>query len=320
MLVPQLFDARSAHDVAARLAVTIFNGETAVFVFFIMSGAVLMNSLQRQEDTAPQLALKFVAERFFRLFPALWAAVLICYAAMLAVGDRPTAWQLVANLTLYETPINGATWTLNAEAIGTFFILAGFLAWRRLGILGLLLVLVLVTMTTRHVPPHDLFVYFRWSALPFALGMLIPTPFGRALAMKLPPAMLWIALIGMIFARHLTAAHLITAANVAIVCAGIVVTMLFYNKAGALGRLMSTAPAVFLGTISYSLYLFNVVFVIVATKLLGPSQSIAGALIEGTAITLLTTPIAWASYRWIEQPGIRFGRKLFRDRASELRT
>jgi peptidoglycan/LPS O-acetylase OafA/YrhL len=319
MLVPQLFDARSAHDVAARLAVTIFNGETAVFVFFIMSGAVLMNSLQRQEDTAPQLALKFVAERFFRLFPALWAAVLVCYAAMLAVGDRPTAWQLVANLTLYETPINGATWTLNAEAIGTFFILAAFLAWRRFGILGLLLVLVLVTTAARHMPPRDLLVYFRWSALPFAFGMLIPTPFGRAVAMKLPPAALWLALLGMIFARHLTASHGTTMTHIAVACAGIVVTMLFYNKAGALGRLMSTAPAVFLGTISYSLYLFNVAFIIVFAKLFGQSQTVAGAMLEGTVITLLTIPIAWASYRWIEQPGIRLGRKLFSNRASGRR-
>jgi peptidoglycan/LPS O-acetylase OafA/YrhL len=316
MLVPPLSDARSVHDVVARLAVTIFNGETAVFVFFIMSGAVLMNSLQRQEGAAPALAFKFAAERFFRLFPALWVAVLICYAAMLSVGEAPTAWQLFANLTLYETPINGATWTLNAEAIGTVFILAGFFACRKFGIVGLLLVLVLVTAASRHMPPRDLFVYFRWSAVPFAIGMLIPTPVGRALAMKLPPAALWVALVGMIFARHVTAAHGTTMTNIAIVCAGVVVTMLFYNKAGAFGRLLSTAPAVFLGTISYSLYLLNVAFIIIAAKLLGPSQTITGALLEGAVIALLTIPIAWASYRWIELPGIRLGRELFRGAAT----
>ena len=88
---------------AARLSVAIFNGETAVFLFFIMSGAVLMNSLQRQQGSEPDLTMKFAAERFFRLFPALWAAILICYGAFWRSATSDP-WQLFANLTLYETP------------------------------------------------------------------------------------------------------------------------------------------------------------------------------------------------------------------------
>jgi peptidoglycan/LPS O-acetylase OafA/YrhL len=161
------------------------------------------------------------------------------------------------------------------------------------------------------VPPYDFLHNFRWSVLPFAFGMLIPTPLGRAVTMRLPPSVLWIAIVVMIFARHLIGTHLATTANIAIASAAVVVSMLFYNKAGALGRLLSVPPTVFLGTISYSLYLLNVALLIVMSKTIGYASTIAGALIEGVVIATLTIPLAWASYRWIEQPAIAYGRSLF---------
>jgi hypothetical protein len=42
--------ARSAGDVMAKIALTIFNGEDAVFLFFLMSGCVLRLSLDRGRE------------------------------------------------------------------------------------------------------------------------------------------------------------------------------------------------------------------------------------------------------------------------------
>jgi peptidoglycan/LPS O-acetylase OafA/YrhL len=149
--------------------------------------------------------------------------------------------------------------------------------------------------------------------------MLIPTSVGRAIAMRLPPPVLWVALVAMILARHVTDAYGTTTVNISIASAAVVVTMLFYDKAGGLGRVLSATPVVFLGTISYSLYLLNVALLIVAIKLAGPSPTISGALIEGVVVTLLTIPFAWASYRWIEQPAITYGRSLFSSRGHAAR-
>ena len=275
-----------------------------------------MASLQRQGGSATTIGLKFCCERLFRLLPALIVAVLICFEVMIAVGYEPTTEQLIKNLILYDNPINGATWTLNAEAIGTFFILAGYFAYRRLGLSGLLLVLVLVVTAGRHLPPKDLFYFFRWSALPFAIGMLIPTRAGRDLLLAIPVWLIWIAALVAVFGRHITDAHGSTTENVSIACAGLVVAALFYNKAGELGRILATRPLVFLGTISYSLYLFNVVFVIVATKLIGTRPTLFGAISEGLIIIALTIPIALASYHWIERPMINLGRRLLGWRSS----
>jgi peptidoglycan/LPS O-acetylase OafA/YrhL len=106
-------------------------------------------------------------------------------------------------------------------------------------------------------------------------------------------------------------------------CAGIIVTLLVASEGRVAMPWLDHPAARFLGRISYSFYLwhFPVVFVLVTLGFATIDASLwrewpnAMALALFTVSTLVTIPIAWASYRAIELPLIRVGRNLTTTRA-----
>jgi peptidoglycan/LPS O-acetylase OafA/YrhL len=92
---------------------------------------------------------------------------------------------------------------------------------------------------------------------------------------------------------------------------------------------LRSAPPVFLGRISYSLYLLHmpvkeIVFNVVAVHALGMKFSEDNAFIAQALVFVgtlaVTVPLAWLSWRYIELPFVRLGRRLSpvrRDRPAE---
>ncbi|MEO7146811.1 MAG: acyltransferase family protein [Terrimesophilobacter sp.] len=82
--------------------------------------------------------------------------------------------------------------------------------------------------------------------------------------------------------------------------AGLVV--LCGEKAGkyGTGAVLSTRPMQFLGAISYSLYLVHWPLLIIPTQLNGQDTTLP--LIETGALAVLAVVLAWAIYRWVENP------------------
>ena len=70
-----LSDVASAYDLALRLIASFALGEIAVFVFFVLSGAVLMDSLKREGSIDIRAAIRFTGRRIFRIFPAMIVAI-----------------------------------------------------------------------------------------------------------------------------------------------------------------------------------------------------------------------------------------------------
>lgn len=308
---PKLLEAVTAQDAVYRLAQAVFNGEAAVTVFFVMSGAVLMNSLQKQEGSNGQLAIRFASDRFFRIYPALLVSVLLCAAAWWIVGHARTMDELLQNLVLADNKVSMVTWTLNAEAFATVLIFASFLVLRRWGLLALCLLLAIALAASRHAQPRDALMLFRLSAFSFVLGILIPTTIGRSAAERIPGWCVWPALAGMMLLRHLVANHSGSLTIAAELSAGILVAMLYHERAGALGRVLSRPFAVFLGTISYSVYLFNVPLFILKTAIMSADNPLVINLLTGFVITAITIPVAWVTYTFIEQPAVRLGKRAF---------
>jgi peptidoglycan/LPS O-acetylase OafA/YrhL len=73
----------------------------------------------------------------------------------------------------------------------------------------------------------------------------------------------------------------------------------------AIADILSARWCVFLGRISYSLYLTHVVVLIGLGKVLGTSLSVP--LILAVAAPMIGF-VGWIGYRWMEQPSIRLGR------------
>ena len=91
-------------------------GYLGVDLFFLISGFVIMASAEGRT------ALSFAACRARRLYPAFWACCsLTALAATVLAGNRPGAWQYLANLTMFPhtfraKPIDGVYWSLLVEA------------------------------------------------------------------------------------------------------------------------------------------------------------------------------------------------------------
>jgi peptidoglycan/LPS O-acetylase OafA/YrhL len=63
---------------ATKILLKLFNGETAVVIFFVLSGAVLFNSLRHNTERFSPMSLKFLVRRFLRIYPALFVCLVAC--------------------------------------------------------------------------------------------------------------------------------------------------------------------------------------------------------------------------------------------------
>ncbi len=293
------------YDGMAKAWLTIMNGHTAVVIFFILSGAVLFDSLRREDGSRLGIAARFLVRRFFRIYPTLFVCLLACWIAFYFTGVPRTAglWQ---NLLLYDFPTNGATWTLNVEAFGGILILVAFFAYQVLGEAGIIVVGCAFASLYLH-PFAGYLIQFKPFIYCFILGMLIPTRLGKSIIRLLPSASWPVLFLGMLFARY-TILETITA---------LFVGLIYYRKAGALGDFLSRPVSVFLGSISYSLYLFHGLFMEIIQLWLRAypiviAHPVEFGILAAIPTIALTVPLAYWSVRYVEQPSIWLGRQLTR--------
>lgn len=297
----------SGYDLVAKAALTIFNGHAAVFIFFVISGAVLYKGLMNANTTLVGGSVGFIIRRFFRIYPALFVCVLACAAAFALFGMNFGADDILANLLLYRFPINGATWTLQVEMIASLLLVICFFGSLLLGRTwgGVIAAIAIVVMFRANVPSWASDSLIRMFWLCFALGVLIPTPVGQWVAERSPT---WIWLLALILV-------LTTKSNVQYVSAAFLVNLLYYQRAGQLGVVLQSQVAQFFGRISYSFYLFNVLFLEIICQFLRTQPWAAARPVEigiaaGIVIVLLTTPVAYLSWIFIENPMNRLGQRI----------
>lgn len=97
---------------------------------------------------------------------------------------------------------------------------------------------------------------------------------------------------------------------VAVGCVGIVVAALGRN--GPLSPVLESAPLIYLGRISFGLYVFHQLGLLGAERVFPRYSTSASQWLGHTALgLLLTLPMAMASYRWIEQPFLRLKQRRF---------
>jgi peptidoglycan/LPS O-acetylase OafA/YrhL len=309
-LVPRVLRANFTelsgwYEFFAKFILEASSGETAVCIFFVLSGAVLFDSLKRTKGAPLRLVIDFVVRRLFRIYPALIVCLIFSAAALAAIGTTVTPDGFLKNAALYEFGVNGVTWTLNIEMVAMPFLLASFFAYRLGGERALLCIAAIFYVALRAPWPHPPTLMFKFYWIYFALGMLITTSYGRRLAERLPNAG-WIpALLIGIIAKGVPQQLAIA----------LLVLILYYGRGGSLERVLRRPFSLFLGRISYSFYLFNVVLLSIVEHFLSPlplanSHPVEIGLFAAIVVTLLTFPIAFLSVRLIEVPGIRLARYL----------
>ena len=119
---------------ASRLITAFSNGIGAVVTFFVLSGFVLARSLDADSDP-----VRFFRNRLFRLFPAAMTVValltLLYWQFGLFVGYKASfdPLNIVLNLLLIRSDINGVMWSMTVECVATPLILVSVWLFRRYG-------------------------------------------------------------------------------------------------------------------------------------------------------------------------------------------
>ena len=313
-------------SVYRKMILQILNGDLAVTVFFVMSGAVLFVSLAELSHKREKygLALDFLIRRLFRIFPALIAALCVFWGSFwLLQSAFPrvfhvyfTPGQFLSNLSLLRISMYGVSWSLQVELEAVPFILLGFWLWRRAGDAALAIYLALALLardapwlTLNLTPLHDhLFL--------FVLGMLAVGPVGEATARRLHDRLLLAIPPITILGASLVDYRAEMVRPFQGLLAALFVAALLHGRAARIGDMLRGRSSQFLGRISYAFYVINPIFLefnrAVILKVFGWSPSGFGAeLLLGASATACAIPFSALCYRYVERPGIRAGRLVF---------
>ncbi|MCK9686506.1 acyltransferase family protein [Scleromatobacter humisilvae] len=250
-------------DLAAPFHATY--GFLGVQVFFGVSGFVILMTLERCRTP-----LDFVRARALRLYPAYWTALLITFVVLLVFplpGRTPGWWQGAVNLTMLQAFVNvphidGAYWSLEVELVFYAWMLAIFATgwmrnvrwWIVLWLALSIGILVAARLLHRSVPTlADRYLLVEYSAY-FSIGAAAYLDFR---AMRIDRTT-WA-----LFALALAAAWLSAGLQGLLVAAAMV--LLFSLIVLRRAALLNTPLLVFLGTVSYPLYLLhqNIGYVII---------------------------------------------------------
>lgn len=312
-----------------------FNGPAAVVLFFVLSGTVLTLSLRRSKGKGLAHLAGYYVRRLFRLYPLLIAVTLFA-AAMhwLYFSDAPTAgatnWmngyfnqdpgliETLLNAVGYSNSLNSPAWTIRTEIIASFLMPLFVVLTRRPALIAATLVVLVALM---YAPLHigHVNVYL----IAFFLGALIPN-YGRMVAdlyFRFPKWFRYLLIAGALFAGMFVQrifrpwVH-VDPSSVLVVslAATFLVTITFYGRSEGW---LASKKLVFLGDISYGLYLLHFIILFAFAELLGPmlgadpSPVTALAMMAFiAALTLaVTIPLATLSYHYLERPLQDLGRK-----------
>ena len=304
-------------------------GSLGVILFFAISGVLICTRILEEEDLSGRFHLKlFYIRRFFRIQPAAWAYLLVVALLMLS-GVVYQTWHfwlggllLYENFLYHESASNefvsyfvGHFWTLAVEEHFYLLISAAFLFIRRRRALifgGLLLLIKLAQMVATHLvhEPELRRTYWQIHMLlwPSLAAILLRRASIRGWAERfLQPWTVFgaTALLGFV-AEHRSDALLVTFLSYSFTL-WVVATMLHPRSWST--RFLEAAPLRYIGRISYSIYLWHVLFYsrIAAIPL---HARWLNALSERPWKYIATFAVASASYYWIEKPLVRSGHRL----------
>lgn len=284
------FPAMPAQEIAGRLMHLLFPGNGAVMVFFVLSGHVLWGSFVRKQAAVADFPDYLVA-RVFRLLPLVIASTLL-----FLIVTAPSVSELIANMLLLSTSMNGVLWSLQVEMVGSMVI---FVAW----------------LLTRNDP-------LRLFAALCVTAAAVPLFRGNQLVVYLPAFLLG-ALIHHVPARVWQSRSLLFVALAVLLLPSIVfsyrgVTQLLEILAataiiGCVGTqrpaVLQSRPASFLGAVSYPFYLVHPLGVAGALALVGPLpvlNFLFQFLVYALVSLAISLPVAWLLHVTVEMPALRF--------------
>jgi peptidoglycan/LPS O-acetylase OafA/YrhL len=324
-----------------RIAIdAVFNAHASIIVFFVLSGYVLTGSLLRR-GLSWQSLKGFYVTRLFRLFPALWVASAISALFLILYPQRTIHPAITFWFALYLPPFPSTpaimlaalaidralimpVWTIFIELMGSAImpLLVGLSLVKTRLYSWILLGLGVAAYTLVHAPHRlDSLVYM----FDFALGTWLASRDWKLFSAKSLP-MLFAAALTLIFFRVLWSAirtgHAMPlyfgyADPVPMLIEGIAAFFLIGALASEHGqvRLLRNPWAIWLGNISYSLYLVHFPVAILVAKILSRVFSDGTSATTATVVLMtlglaISFSLAFLIYRFVEIPSLAFGKRV----------
>ena len=312
----------------------LFFGQRGVQLFFLVSAFTLFLSLQhRKQELHP--TRNFFIRRFFRIAPLLYVALGLTYWLLRPAAGPPLDMLLSAcflNGFFWRSMLHGAAggWSIANEAI--FYALLPLLhRWitsLRASLYALFLA-VPVCLVSLHMGAHfsqnlalkEYFMFFGFAAeFPvFLLGVVVffiwqefgLSQDGNVEKRRLLSAFVLFSVVLAFFAELPSDNPKLWPGSM--LCASLLLALCLYSW-----RVLVNRATIYLGKISYSIYLLHF-FVVNHTPqwiadLGGASLLSRYPAVSISFVFLLTLavicPVATLSWLWIEEPGIRLGRRL----------
>ena len=292
-------------------------GKSGIVVFFAISGFIIPLSFR----SCVRPVANFLVSRFFRLYPAYWLSLILALVAAATYAPRHILVRtILANITLFQTLLHqpdiiGVYWTLFIEWVFYAFCVIAFVTGK-LSKPVFSFVSALVSLAISCVMAYVRFETHR--KLPVALVLALSIMMwgslwrGRLLdndstCRRLSTWYLWIFFLSVpaisLLAYNFDAGFDETWYRYAIgYTVGMAVFLLFTT------RVKLTHPvAVWLGNISYSLYLLHPLVAMLLVKLHHGRVPLHVAHIFTLEVLSLSLIAAHLSYTFIEKPGIRVG-------------
>ena len=302
------------------------NGAMGVQIFFTLSGFLITTLLLREIDATGTISFRaFYLRRTKRIFPALYAFLAVCVAILL-LRRREVPWPEVAASALYVQNYFAAiahrpdtvvshTWSLAIEE--QFYLLWPILAYRyrhdAAHMVKALLALIVISWLARQILYYGfgvgqsyLYHGFETRMDQLAVGCALAGVLrGRmfyafwrlACASPIAPALV-IAALAVSSLFHGSDPYRFTVGYTVepILTAVLVVQLIVFSRHRVWG-LFNSAPMLFLGRISYSLYLYQQITLHTARRL---TADYPIGVQFGFAVTC-TIVTAWLSYTFVEQ-------------------
>jgi peptidoglycan/LPS O-acetylase OafA/YrhL len=302
------------------------NGPGAVIFFFILSGFVLTKVLENGPRDLRRNAWKFLSGRVFRIYPAVVSTLILFCALFFAGGyaltspDEFSPVNLILNALLVRPTIDSVMWSLQLEMIAAPMILLIYFAWLQFGARAVLApYLILLVLSFTSVWNHLIGSPNSFGQIYAFLSGMAAFLYGRRIVdgLRRPGAWLSLAIIGFAITRPIVGWSSYWTILLETLFGAATVALLAFGPFQAPGsRLLLIAR--FFGKISFSFYLLNPIT-------LFPQQSIGNPL--AAAVTagfhpstlciilflcsvVITTPLAWMQYHFVERRFIGLGRGL----------
>jgi len=287
-------------------------GRYGVLLFFMISGFVILMSLERN-----QTVLDFLVKRLARLYPTYWAAIALTFAAVAIFGlpGREVTVQiaLLNGLMfhpLFDLPdVDGVYWTLLVELI-FYVIMAGLLMLRALPHIEWMMALWLIVNALEN---HNILIEVpaaaeRWLILEYAHFFIMGIIFYRI--RQHGASGLRYGILAACLASHIA----IAPEPDKLLAVLLFMAAFFLINAGWLGAI-AIPPLLALGTVSYPLYLIhqNIGYIVIQA-LEGQGVSPALSIVVATSVAIaLAVPIVYG----VEQPVVRWVKAAYRRRAAK---